>query len=74
MTFNGKVDYAFGFSATDSGTIAGDRNKTNDKTSHTGIYSWSKNYKTVPEPSALFGLVAVGGLVIASRRKRMKSA
>ena len=74
VTFNDKVDYAFGFSATDSGAIAGDRNKTNDKTSHTGIYSWSKNYKTVPEPSALFGLVAVGGLVIASRRKRMKSA
>jgi hypothetical protein len=65
ITFNDKVDYAFGFSATDSGTIAGDRNKINDKTSHTGIYSWSKTYKTVPEPSALFGLVAVGGLVNA---------
>jgi hypothetical protein len=74
ITFNDKVDYAFGFSATDSGTIAGDRNKINDKTSHTGIYSWSKTYKTVPEPSALFGLVAVGGLVIASRRKRVKNA
>jgi hypothetical protein len=74
VTFNDKVDYAFGFSATDSGAIAGDRNKTNDKTSHTGIYSWSQTYKTVPEPSALFGIVTVGGLVIASRRKRMKNA
>jgi hypothetical protein len=74
VTFNDKVDYAFGFSATDSGAIAGDRNKTNDTTSHTGIYSWSKTYKTVPEPSALFGLVAVGGLVVASRRKRVNNA
>ncbi len=71
VTFNGKVDYAFGFKATDSGAIAGDRK---DTTSHTGIYSWSKTYKTVPEPSALFGLVAVGGLVVASRRKRVKNA
>ncbi|MGI8505154.1 MAG: NF038130 family PEP-CTERM protein [Hassallia sp.] len=71
VTFNGKVDYAFGFSAIDSGAIAGDRK---DTTSHTGIYSWSKTYKTVPEPSALFGLVAVGGLVVASRRKRVKNA
>ena len=74
VTFNGKVDYAFGFKATDSGAIAGDRNKLNDITSHTGIYSWSQTYKTVPEPSALFGLVAVGGLVIASRRKLIKNA
>ena len=74
VTFNGQVDYAFGFKATESGAIAGDRNKTNDTTSHTGIYSWSKTYKTVPEPSALFGLVAVGGLVIASRRKRVTNA
>ncbi|MBW4608468.1 MAG: NF038130 family PEP-CTERM protein [Hassallia sp. WJT32-NPBG1] len=74
ITFNDKVDYAFGFKATESGAIAGDRNKTNDTTSHTGIYSWNKTYKTVPEPSALFGLVAVGGLVVASRRKRVKNA
>ncbi|MBW4573473.1 MAG: NF038130 family PEP-CTERM protein [Tolypothrix carrinoi HA7290-LM1] len=74
ITFNDQVDYAFSFSATDSGAIAGDRNKTNDTTSHTGIYSWNKTYKTVPEPSAIFGLVAVGGLVVASRRKRVKNA
>ncbi|NEU75926.1 PEP-CTERM sorting domain-containing protein [Hassallia byssoidea VB512170] len=74
ITFNDQVDYAFSFSATDSGAIAGDRNKTTDTTSHTGIYSWNKTYKTVPEPSAIFGLVAVGGLVVASRRKRVKNA
>jgi hypothetical protein len=74
ITFNDQADYAFSFSATDSGAIAGDRNKTTDTTSHTGIYSWNKTYKTVPEPSAIFGLVAVGGLVVASRRKRMKNA
>ena len=71
VTFNDQVDYAFSFKATDSGAIAGDRK---DTTSHTGIYSWSKTYKTVPEPSALFGLVAVGGLVVASRRKRVNNA
>jgi hypothetical protein len=71
VTFNDQVDYAFGFSATDSGAIAGDRK---DTTSHTGIYSWSNNYKTVPDPSAIFGLVAVGGLVVASRRKRLNNA
>jgi PEP-CTERM motif len=74
VTFNGQTDYAFAFKATDSGAIAGDHNKISSTTDHTGIYSWSKTYKTVPEPSALFGLVGIGGLVIASRRKRMKNA
>jgi hypothetical protein len=73
VTFNGQTDYAFAFKATDSGAIAGDHNKISSTTDHTGIYSWSKTYKTVPEPSALFGLVGIGGLVIASRRKRMKN-
>ncbi|GAX42353.1 hypothetical protein NIES4075_33540 [Tolypothrix sp. NIES-4075] len=74
VTFNGQVDYAFTFAAKDSGAIAGDRNKLTDTTSHTGIYSWNKTRKRVPEPSAIFGLVAVGGLVVASRRKRMQNA
>ncbi|WP_414752970.1 NF038130 family PEP-CTERM protein [Anabaena sp. CCY 9910] len=73
ITFNDKVDYAFGFSAIDSGAIAGDRNKTNDKTSHTGIYSWSQTYAVVPEPSGLFGLFTVGSLIIASRSKLRKN-
>ena len=75
VTFNGEVNYAFTFAANESGAIAGDRNKLTDTTSHTGIYSWNKTVrKKVPEPSALFGLVAVGGLVVASRRKRMQNA
>ena len=75
VTFNGNVDYAFAFAATDSGAIAGDRNRANDNTSHTGIYSWTKKYETksVPEPSTLLGLMAVGGL-IAARRKVLKKA
>lgn len=74
VTFNDQVEYAFTFAAKDSGAIAGDRNKINDTTSHTGIYSWNKTHKKVPEPSAIFGLVAVGGLVVASRRKRVNNA
>lgn len=73
VTFNGQTDYAFSFKASESGAIAGDRNQISNSTDHTGVYSWNKTYKTVPEPSALFGLVGIGGLVIASRRKRMKN-
>ncbi|MBD2446266.1 NF038130 family PEP-CTERM protein [Nostoc sp. FACHB-152] len=74
VNFNNQVSYAYGFSAVDSGAIAGDRAAT-DTTSHTGIYSWTKNYKNyqtapVPEPSALIGLMAIGGLVVARRKGR----
>ncbi|MFN6568088.1 NF038130 family PEP-CTERM protein [Dendronalium sp. ChiSLP03b] len=74
VTFNNEVNYAFSFAAIDSGAIAGDRNKTIDKTSHTGIYSWTKSYTTasVPEPSALLGLTVVGGLVVARRKVAKK--
>jgi hypothetical protein len=70
VTFNNEIDYAFSFAAIDSGAIAGDRSRTTDNTSHTGIYSWNKSYTTasVPEPSALIGLMAVGGLVILRRK------
>jgi PEP-CTERM motif len=78
VTFDGNVDYAFGFSALDSGAIAGDRNKTSDTTSHTGIYRWTKKFdqppsESVPEPSTLLGLLAVGGL-FATGRKTLKKA
>lgn len=80
ITFNGEVSYAFGFNATDSGAIAGNRNVINDSTSHTGIYTWTKNYPTnpnppaaVPEPSTILGLVAVGGLVAARRKTSQKA-
>ena len=73
ITFNDQVSYAFGFNATDSGAIAGNRNVINDSTSHTGIYTWTKNSPTnppasVPEPSTILGLVAVGGLFAAGRK------
>ncbi|MBH8551350.1 NF038130 family PEP-CTERM protein [Nostocaceae cyanobacterium CENA357] len=72
VTFNNEVDYAFSFAAIDSGAIAGDRNKATDNTSHTGIYSWNKTYTiaSVPEPSGLVGLMAVGSLVVLRRKAR----
>ena len=77
VTFNGDVNYAFAFAATDSGAIAGNRNAANDSTSHTGIYTWTKNYdqpnKSVPEPSTILGLVAVGGLIAAKRKAQQKA-
>jgi hypothetical protein len=76
VTFNGETDYAFSFLATDSGAIAGDRNLTTDTTSHTGIYSWNKTVgvQDVPEPSALVGLMFLGGMVTIKRQQKMKKA
>jgi hypothetical protein len=76
ITFNGETDYAFNFVATDSGAIAGDRNLTTDTTSHTGIYSWNKTVgvQDVPEPSALVGLMVLGGMVTIKRQQKMKKA
>jgi hypothetical protein len=75
VTFNDDVNYAFSFAATDSGAIAGDRNKTTDVTSHTGIYTWKKSVPTVtiqevPEPSMVLGGLAAVGLAYRSRRKK----
>jgi hypothetical protein len=71
ITFNDKVDYAFSFAATDSGAIAGDRNKTSDFTSHTGVYTWKKTVTNrIPEPSAILGCLTVVGLAYRSRRNR----
>lgn len=74
VTFNGIVDYAFGFSALDSLAIAGDRSKL-DTTSHTGVYSWTKTLDepaSVPEPSAMLALMAVGGFLAAKRNQLKK--
>lgn len=74
VTFNGVVDYAFSFFASDSLAIAGDRNKTSDTTSHTGIYTWKKTIPVeVPEPSAMLALLGLGGLA-ATKRKELKKA
>jgi hypothetical protein len=69
ISFNGGTDYAFSFVASDSGAIASDRSST-DTTSHTGIYSWSKTVKGVPEPSGLVGLMLLGGMVTIKHQKR----
>ncbi len=76
ITFNGETDYAFSFLATESSAIAGDRNLTTDTTSHTGIYSWNKTVgvQDVPEPSALVGLMVLGGMVTIKRQQKMKKA
>jgi hypothetical protein len=82
VTFNDKVDYAFGFAATDSGAIAGDRNNATDKTSHTGTYRWTQTFASfsdvppsekVPEPSALLALMAVGGVAFAQRKVKKQT-
>ncbi|OKH33539.1 hypothetical protein NIES2101_39790 [Calothrix sp. HK-06] len=73
ITFNDQVDYAFSFRAIESGGIAGDRNTRTDTTSHTGVYHWTNNYASVPEPSSLLALLSVGGIAFA-RRKIAKSA
>ncbi|BAZ41503.1 hypothetical protein NIES4101_74690 [Calothrix sp. NIES-4101] len=73
ITFNGEIDYAFSFSATDSGAIAGDRSSS-DTTSHTGIYSWNKTVKDVPEPSTVIGFIVLGGIATIQRQQKMKKA
>ena len=65
VTINGEVNYAYSFKAEESGFVAKDDNK-----SYSGIYSW----KSVPEPSTILGLMAVGGLLAASKRKSNKNA
>jgi hypothetical protein len=81
VTFNDKTDYAFAFKATDSGAIAGDRNKQSDFTSYTGIYTWTTKSdkppiqppgKSVPEPSTLLGLIAISGLLVTQRKLRQQ--
>ncbi|MBD1927582.1 NF038130 family PEP-CTERM protein [Trichocoleus sp. FACHB-90] len=77
VTFNGVVDYAFGFSAIDSGAFAADAS-VSDTTSHTAIYSWNRTYQlppseSVPEPSAMLGLISVGGFLVG-KRKMLKKA
>jgi hypothetical protein len=72
VTINGETQYAYSFDAVDSGFVAKD-----DGMSYSGIYSWSQAgtpVASVPEPSTMLGLMAVGGLVAASKRKSNKNA
>ncbi|MCL1466280.1 NF038130 family PEP-CTERM protein [Argonema galeatum] len=71
-TYNGVTDYLYSFNATNSGLVAADDGK-----SHNGNYEVTiagVPTVTVPEPSSLLGLMAVGGLFAATKRKSAKTA
>lgn len=72
VTINGEVHYAYSFNAVKSGFVAKD-----DGMSYSGIYSWNKPgipVASVPEPSTMLGLMAVGGLFAAAKRKSHHNA
>ncbi|MGB3535118.1 MAG: NF038130 family PEP-CTERM protein [Microcoleaceae cyanobacterium] len=76
VTIDGVVNYAYSFSATETGMLAADA-AANDTSSHTGLYSWTlagEPIQSVPEPSSMLGLMAVSGLVTLSRRKSRNKA
>ncbi|MDB9313582.1 NF038130 family PEP-CTERM protein [Spirulina sp. CS-785/01] len=72
VTVNGDVQYAYGFSAEETGQVAADAGE-GDSSSHTGRYNialdGTPESESVPEPSVLLGLAAFGGLFAASKRK-----
>jgi hypothetical protein len=71
VTIDGVENYAYSFSATDTGFVAP------DGSSHSGLYSWTfqgEPVQSVPEPSTMLGLMAVGGLATLSRRKSRNKA
>ena len=72
-SYNGVVDYGFGFSATQSNLV-----EKSDGISHSGNYEIKIKgvapiKKHVPEPSALLGLVGLGSL-LALKRHRLRKA
>lgn len=68
VSYKGESYYQFGFSASKSGVV-----DPLDKVSHTGNYTLTQTVpietETVPEPSLLLGLVAVGGAIASTKRK-----
>lgn len=66
VELNGVSEYVYSFNAEQSGFAAKDDGK-----SYTGVYSWSKagTPVAVPEPSTILGLMAIGGLFGAAKRK-----
>ncbi|MEB3279558.1 MAG: NF038130 family PEP-CTERM protein [Lyngbya sp.] len=74
VTINGKSEYVYSFNATNSDFAALDDIAGG---SYTGVYSWSKAGQppvaAVPEPSTMLGLMAVGGLFAAAKRKANKA-
>lgn len=71
VVVDNEVHYAYSFLATNTGITASD-----DRESYNGLYTWTKKIADpvtpppadVPEPSALLGLAAVGGLFAAKRK------
>lgn len=71
VILDGEVNYIYSFFAEDSGVLAADAGP-NDISSHTGLFSSTfevDDTASVPEPTMVLGLVAVGGLITASKRK-----
>lgn len=69
-TYEGKTDYGFSFSATQSGLV-----ERGDNLSHTGNYVVSLQgiepvKKKVPEPSIVLGLIGIAGLAKRKLRRR----
>lgn len=59
----GPAQYLYSFSATNSGQV-----NAGDKRSHSGNYEVT--VATVPEPATMLGVMAVGGLLAASKRRK----
>lgn len=70
VTIDGQVRYAYSFEAEESGFVAKDDGK-----SYSGIFSWNDpGMVSVPEASTILGLIVVGGLIVASKRKSRKKS
>jgi hypothetical protein len=65
--YDGIIDYAFGFEATKSGLI-----EASDGKSHNGNYEVLIAVST-PEPSSMLALMAVGGVLLATKKKSEKN-
>jgi hypothetical protein len=76
-TIDGQSQYLYSFLATNSG-LTNSAGKGADGSSHSGNYEVSLKGvippASVPEPSTMLGLMAVGGMVAASKRKANKTA
>lgn len=72
VTYNGETSqYLYSFKATNSGLVSKD-----DGISHSGNYEVTlkgKTPKPVPESSMVFGLISIGGMLVA-KRKLIKTA
>ncbi|MEM0981876.1 MAG: NF038130 family PEP-CTERM protein [Cyanobacteria bacterium P01_H01_bin.58] len=77
VILDGEVNYVYSFFATETGVVAADAG-ANDNSSHSGLFSSTfgeadGGSASVPEPTMILGLVAVGGLITASKRKLNKA-